>query len=389
MSRNLLPPLVLVACTNAPTRVTVDVTADPAWQLDGYELGIAGRTAQTEAVGRLELEIPDAAAGHANELRVWGLVAGARIAYGTTTVAPVRHEDVAVSLVLAPLACDTACNDGDAACNGEATTTCSLGDDGCPHWSAPVPCPADAPYCSNGACSATCMNECVGAGLTICDGLGVRACVPSQTDTCLHWTLPTPCMAPDHGVAICATTSCGFTCDSGYEAEGASCVRSSHVVFVTSGQYNGDLGDVGGADAICQQLAGAAGLPGTFAAWLSSVGSSATDRLHHSDKPYVRRDGTVVATSWDDLTDGQLAAPISIDENGITQSGNVWTSTSFGGEVAVADTRATCIEWTSAMSSVFDGAFVGSATATDGTWTLIANAVVECGQAARLYCVEQ
>jgi len=86
-------------------------------------------------------------------------------------------------------------------------------------------------------------------------------------------------------------------------------------VFVTSHCYLGSLGGLSGADAACQSLADAAGLAGTFAAWISDAYDGPSVRLPHASVPYVLTDGAVVARDWGDLVDGDrqmrivLAAP--------------------------------------------------------------------------------
>jgi hypothetical protein len=62
----------------------------------------------------------------------------------------------------------------------------------------------------------------------------------------------------------------------------------------------------------------------------------------------VRTDGVTVATSYADLTDGALAAAISVDENGneVTHNGLngwAWSATADNGTGPVA---ATCSDWT-------------------------------------------
>ncbi len=92
------------------------------------------------------------------------------------------------------------------------------------------------------------------------------------------------------------------------------------IVFITSTIFaDGNLGGIVGADAECQALADAASLSGTFLAWLSdSLGNSpATDpNFVKSEVPYLRVDGIMVASSWADLVDGSLLAPIEVDEQG-------------------------------------------------------------------------
>lgn len=53
-----------------------------------------------------------------------------------------------------------------------------------------------------------------------------------------------------------------------------------------------NLGGVGGADAICAAEAAAAGLEGTFLAWLSDATHSPKDRPPQSTGPYVLPDDT-------------------------------------------------------------------------------------------------
>ena len=92
----------------------------------------------------------------------------------------------------------------------------------------------------------------------------------------------------------------------------------SNTVFLSSAVYDGAMGGLDGADAKCQALAAAAGLPGTFRAWLSDSTGSPSTRFTQSTLRYVRVDGVKVADDWADLTDATklLYAPINVTENG-------------------------------------------------------------------------
>jgi hypothetical protein len=133
-------------------------------------------------------------------------------------------------------------------------------------------------------------------------------------------------------------------------------------VFVTSQTYSGNLGGLAGADAKCQQLANAAGLTGTFKAWLSdqsgncpatrfAIGFSPPGPYHPKpattptiQHPYVLVNGKTIANGWADLTKGSIATPIQVDERGGTPSSYscpnppckifVWTSTTGAGRPA-------------------------------------------------------
>ena|GEM_PF-6527591 len=176
---------------------------------------------------------------------------------------------------------------------------------------------------------------------------------------------------------------------------------STNTVFVTNLTFNGNLGGNQGADQICNSMAGAAGLNGNYKAWLStseifSSGEDARDHLTHSGMPYVRTDGVQVADNWIDLTDGQLDAPITVDENGmIPNLANiyVWTGTNFIGDRTLppfdaADPLSSdnCVSDQGFESSI-GRAVAGILTATDQAWT---DAVAfDCAAFLHLYCIEQ
>ena len=156
------------------------------------------------------------------------------------------------------------------------------------------------------------------------------------------------------------------------------------LVLLSSSLHFGDLGGLNSGDAICQNLATAAGLPGTFKAWLSSELGSVSSRFVPNPGPYRLVNGTQIATSFADLTDGALLAPIDLTETGGGMGATpfVWTATSVSG---VANPGATCVNWTSRTMN--NTGQLGFANRTDGSWTLAgAN---NCDQAAHLYCFQQ
>ena len=159
-------------------------------------------------------------------------------------------------------------------------------------------------------------------------------------------------------------------------------------VFVTSAMYNGNLGGLSGADAKCQALANAAGLTGTFKAWLSDSTTSAKDRLTHSASGYARVDGVIVANDWNDLVSGGLRNPIQIDENGGSQDSPVLTGTSASG----THTAHNCNNWTYAADPYpYNGpdgtlSWVG---AVDSSWSNSGYRACYTFSVGRLYCFQQ
>ena len=175
---------------------------------------------------------------------------------------------------------------------------------------------------------------------------------------------------------------------------------SEKIVFVSSAGYNGNLGGVAGADAKCQELATAAGLSGTFKAWLSDSTSSPSTSFTHNTKPYQLVDGTIIAQNWNDVTDGALSASIDIDENGVklpapnqTLTG-VWTDTDANGNLLTpclgGVTTCNCNNWTNTTHDILINGVAGYANYYDmytSAWTF--SSQYYCDAINRLYCFEQ
>ena len=69
------------------------------------------------------------------------------------------------------------------------------------------------------------------------------------------------------------------------------------IVFVTSSTFEADLGGIAGADGKCQAAASAAGLSGTFYAWLSTSATSPSSHFTRAGAGWARVDGKPVAAS--------------------------------------------------------------------------------------------
>ena len=172
------------------------------------------------------------------------------------------------------------------------------------------------------------------------------------------------------------------------------CLVDAKTVFVTSSRSNGNLGGLAGADAECNARADAAGLTGHYKAWLSDASASPSSRFVPSNCPYYRVDGVRVASDWDDLTDGTLAAPISLDENGVSRARSgfasselVWTNTDTDGTAIGTDTGATCGDWT--LGNGTSGSKGGILDESDNDWTYSPIFTAYCNDQKRLYCIQQ
>jgi uncharacterized surface protein with fasciclin (FAS1) repeats len=157
-------------------------------------------------------------------------------------------------------------------------------------------------------------------------------------------------------------------------------------VFVTSAEYNGNLGNgIVGADAKCSTAADQGNLPGSWTAWLSADedGTTINARDRIPDGEYQLLDGTVVATSLALLTDGSLDHPINIDQYGSLLDGvPVWTGTSVAGSLE----GETCSNDTGSWRSSSDekGGQVGDSSGSDAGWTNAGTS--SCAETSHLYC---
>jgi len=147
--------------------------------------------------------------------------------------------------------------------------------------------------------------------------------------------------------------------------------------FVTSTTHDGALGGLMGADAICATRAGAAGLPGTYVAWLSTGSVDAVGRLG-SARGFIRTDGKPFADQPADIAANQIFNALHLDETGAdVGSVSVWTGTLKEG----TDAPQTCTGWTVDSGS----GQIGSSQGGPATWTQLASNP-SCGQSNRLYC---
>jgi hypothetical protein len=128
-------------------------------------------------------------------------------------------------------------------------------------------------------------------------------------------------------------------------------------------------------------------VPGINKAWLSgNAGTTPNTRFRISTGPYVLLDGSPVASSYADLTNGSIDAPINGTENRTRDMGsNVWTNTlpngARGGDFAFVS----CGNWTDGTNGVFGN--TGASNQPMAGWTT--SIALDCNRLHRLYCVQQ
>jgi uncharacterized protein YjdB len=208
------------------------------------------------------------------------------------------------------------------------------------------------------------------------------------------------------GTAILTATADGAAASATLEVTGA------RVAFVTSASGTGDLSSwpaAGGrtglaaGDAVCQATAAAAGLPGTFRAWLSDEFDDAYCRVHgrfgkraancgmealpDAAGPWVRTDAYPFAPGAARMIAGEVYAPLRYDERGRPLPAQAFIRTATGLDGAVDQTIAAvvaCANWSSADpgTNVWGGLEDG----TSGSWTWVS--YTDCGNPAPIACFE-
>jgi hypothetical protein len=203
----------------------------------------------------------------------------------------------------------------------------------------------------------------------------------------------------------CKSLADGTPCDSADICENGECVAlrcgngGPCTVFMTiAGVKGAEIGGLAGGDDFCQDAADAAGLSGTFKAWLSAGNASPSTRFTNlaNAGPYQLvpnqfADGSnpppTVAADFADLTscnpgpDGIcLQAAINRTEDGTVQGGQplIWTGTQTNGTAAPD----TCAGWTGAGNGA-----AGVATQIINEWTNAGS--FDCQSPLPLYCFAQ
>jgi len=180
------------------------------------------------------------------------------------------------------------------------------------------------------------------------------------------------------------TNGSGTVRDANISNVTVSCT-THNIVFVTSTSQTGNMGGLAGADAICAARASAAGLPGTYVAWLSTSGTgsvNAKDRLG-SARGWIRTDSLPFTDRVSDLTAGTILYPPRLDEFGADVGKNVMvlTATKMDGVLFQDAYAGSCQDWTSTSG----GSTAGYADGGSMIWTYyLWN--TSCSATYRMYC---
>lgn len=180
--------------------------------------------------------------------------------------------------------------------------------------------------------------------------------------------------------------SCKITLDidSTVSAEFADNSDGYNFLFVTSEMYPVTrFSPVTAADALCNDSAKAAGLPGNYVAWISSSTSNARERLGTTPRGWVRPDGLPVVDKVSDFFIGLVYYParLTARSNELSMNNFVATATTNDGQTAAPEF--TCADWTSTDAA--NKAMNGRVAMTSFGWSFD-NTGIDCAQQFHLLC---
>ena len=164
-------------------------------------------------------------------------------------------------------------------------------------------------------------------------------------------------------------------------------LNANNYAFVTSNNFDANMGGLAGADKICNTAAQGGGLPGTYVAMLSTSTVAAKTRLG-SARGWIRTDGLPIADTPQSLfTDDKMYYPIGTTELGtaaqrfddpFTGSGNDGTYATISGPPS------TCNDWTSDNAAL--SAACGSISFASDGW--LGSCGGECDGHYPVFCFE-
>jgi hypothetical protein len=194
------------------------------------------------------------------------------------------------------------------------------------------------------------------------------------------------CGGTAYTIYVWAYNDCGVSPATQLNAVTGTCPSPTKIIFVeeVAPLQPSMYGGLAGADVICQNAAGAAGLPGVYRALLSTSTVDARDRIN--DGIFIRTDNQVIANNKAELFDGSVPIQVNKNEHGLTLGDtnmHVYTGSTLSGTYMGANT--TCGDWTDYSQS---GRY-GKPTETNQDW--ISRNTWGCNtntSSSGLYCVQ-
>lgn len=228
-----------------------------------------------------------------------------------------------------------------------------------------------------------------------------RICTDSACSTVINgWGLSSQTVSNGQYVQARLTTSASNGTDTATVTVGSTVGTFSvdtaatyKAVFITSTLYSGNLGGLAGADAKCASAATAAGLAGTYLAWIAdnTDASGPATRFTQASIPYRAVGLTKIADNWTGLVGGTLLTDLNKDEYGnpsSISSGNYSGQKPFHSNVNADGTRvgaSNCTGWTVTTGN----GQAGDAKQSGATWSNATSQSCTTFALMHILCVQQ
>lgn len=284
--------------------------------------------------------------------------------------------------------CDLVCDDGFARCDSAPQNGCETNlrtsVNHCGGCNQQCTSTNAMPACVDGACQ---LGACLRRGDPYpawsaftwgdCDGNPANGCEVDIMNSEAHCGA---CNQPCPSGQVCFDGVCELPCGAGGPCR----------VFRTNDWYEGNMGGLAGADALCQQQAAEWHFSGTYMAWLSSDTESPDTRfLLKSTGPYWTAGRKLIANDWADLTSGELRNAVGLvvyPFDPFIPFNLAWTNTlADGTSRGAAGTN--CQNWSSIGSAASDDGNTGLSHVTTALWT--EGGRMTCSLSGYLYCFQQ
>jgi len=205
---------MLNACTESRTGFDVSVVVDTALKVEQLIFSVQAADETTDPVITSGSEtalliVPQSWNGKQVQIHVKGIARGKVVVHGETTEEVRSGQLRTIVIFMGEGGCEASCEEGDVECVGDGLRRCETMANGCVRWSPAIPCPTDAPYCSAGACSATCTDECEEGQQRCATDKNYQVCGQHDSDGCSEWGSPLACATDEACVKGACIPQCG------------------------------------------------------------------------------------------------------------------------------------------------------------------------------------
>ncbi|MCB9555820.1 MAG: hypothetical protein H6707_06915 [Deltaproteobacteria bacterium] len=208
---------LLVSAEGTQKIATITTSLSVGADQRSQEADLGGRA--LGAPERILIRLPDAWADQEVSVALIAITSTQQTLVGNAMV-KVSRAATTNTIVTLTSACHGGCTIGERRCQPAGVARCERGADGCPNWSPTESCPTDKPYCSNGTCAITCVDECGADQRRCADEKHFRQCGNHDSDSCRDWSAAISCAADEscrsedgQCIKTCAGAAC--TCTAG------------------------------------------------------------------------------------------------------------------------------------------------------------------------------